>query len=65
MRLISRKSLKRERTEHCKALRRMYGDNSGMLRFSDKRMTIGGDVMGTVTTLPDKDNLIAEIYDGI
>lgn len=55
--------LKRERTDHCKKLRHIYGDNSGMVRFADKKITIGGIVMNTITTLPNKDNLIFEIYD--
>ena len=55
--------LKRERTGHCKMLRHIYGDNSGMCRFSDKKIAIGGIVMNTVTTLPSKDNLIFEIYE--
>lgn len=55
------RSVKRERTEHCKALRRKYGDNSGLCRFSDKRITIGYEIIGTITTLPNKDNLIFEI----
>lgn len=60
--LLSR-VLKRERTDHCKKLRHIYGDNSGMCHFSDKKITIGGIVMNTVTTLPSKDNLIFEIYE--
>lgn len=55
--------LKRERTDHCKMLRHIYGDNSGMVRFTDKKIAIGGIVMNTITTLPNKDNLIFEIYD--
>lgn len=45
-------------------LRRIYGDNSGMMRFADKKIAVGGIVMNTVTTLPSKDNLIFEICDG-
>lgn len=56
--------LKRERTDHCKKLRHLYGDNSGMVRFTDKKIAIGGIVMNTITTLPTKDNMIIEIYDG-
>ena len=58
------RALKWERTAHCKMLRRIYGDNSGMMRFADKKIAVGGIVMNTVTTLPSKDNLIFEIYDG-
>lgn len=62
MSMISIKSVKRERAEHCKALRRKYGDNSGMVRFSDKQFNIGYDIMSTVTTVL-KDNIVIEIYD--
>lgn len=55
--------LKRERTEHCKKLRHIYGDNSGMVHFTDRKIVIGGIVMNTITTLPNKDNLIFEIYE--
>ena len=55
--------LKRERTDHCKKLRHIYGDNSGMVRFTDRKIAISGIVMNTITTLPNKDNLIFEIYD--
>lgn len=44
-------------------LRHIYGDNSGMVRFTDRKIVIGGIVMNTVTTLPSKDNLIFEIYE--
>ena len=61
--MILFRTLKRERTYHCKELRRKYGDYSGMVRFTDKKIAIGGIVMNTITTLPNKDNLIFEIYD--
>lgn len=44
-----------------KKLRRLYGDNSGKLRFPGKQMTIGDDIMGTATTLQNKYNLVFEI----
>ena len=34
-----------------------------MVRFTDRKIVIGGIVMNTVTTLPTKDNMIIEIYD--
>lgn len=55
------RTVKRERTEHCKALRRLYGDYSGMVRFSDKQFNVGSKIMNTITTLSNKDNLIMEI----
>lgn len=63
MRWINVFSVKRERTEYCKAIRRIYGDNSGMCRFSDKQMSVGTEVMSTIMTLPSKDNLAMELYD--
>lgn len=57
------RTVKKERTEHCKELRRMYGDNSGMIKFSDKQFNIGSKIMNTITTLSGKDNLLVEIYD--
>lgn len=35
--MILFRTLKRERTEHCKELRRKYGDYSGIVRFTDKK----------------------------
>lgn len=60
--MILFRTLKREHTEHCKELRRKYGDYSGIVRFTDKKMTIGSEVMNTVTTLTNKDNLVFEIW---
>lgn len=34
-----------------------------MCRFSDKQMSVGTEVMSTITTLPSKDNLAMELYD--
>lgn len=52
----------RERTEEEKRRRRAYGDRGA--KFSKgKQMCVLGDVIGTITTLPTKDNLIVEIYE--
>lgn len=60
--MILFRTLKRERTDHCKELRRKYGDYSGMVRFTDRKMVVGGKVMNTVTTLTNKDNLVFELW---
>ena len=52
----------RERTEEEKLRRHIYGDKGA--KFSKgKRMCLLGEVLGTITTLPAKDNLICEIYE--
>ena len=51
----------RERTEEEKHRRRIYGDKGA--KFSKgKRLCILGDIIGTVTTMATKDNLVCEIY---
>lgn len=53
--------LRRGRTEDGKERRRMYADNSGMLRFSDRYAYPGNDgIATTVTTFVGKDDLIVE-----
>ena len=52
----------RERTEEEKRRRHLHGDKGA--RFSKgKRLCILGGVIGCVTTIATKDNLIAEFYD--
>lgn len=51
--------IKRERTEDEKLRRHLYGDNGA--KFSSRRMVPKIDgVMGAITTVTDKDNLIME-----
>lgn len=51
----------RERTEEEKRRRHLYGDKGA--KFSKgKRLCMLGDVIGCVTTLASKDNLVCEIY---
>lgn len=51
----------RERTEEEKLRRHIHGDKGA--KFSKgKRLCLLSDVIGTITTLPSKDNLICEIY---
>ena len=57
--------IRRERTEEEKMRRRLYGDNGA--KFSSRNMTPRRDgIMGAITTVTDKDNLIMEamIQDG-
>lgn len=50
--------LRRYRTDEAKRIRRLYGDNSGMCRFSDRYLYPALDgVSNTITTVL-KDNLL-------
>lgn len=52
----------RERTEEEKRRRHLHGDKGA--RFSKgKRLCILGGVIGCVTTIANKDNLVAEFYE--
>jgi len=52
----------KERTEEEKMRRRMYGDKGA--KFSQgKRMCVIGDIIGCVTTMATKDNIVCEIYE--
>ncbi len=52
----------RQRTEEEKRRRHIHGDKGA--KFSQgKQMCLLGDTLGTLTTLPSKDNLICEIYE--
>lgn len=62
-RIIERVGVLRfHRSENAKRLRRVYGDNSGMIRFQDKALTL--DPQDTANTLTSglKDNLIIIVY---
>ncbi len=49
-----------ERTEEEKKRRHLYGDKGA--KFSKgKQLCLLGEIIGTITTLPTKDNLICEI----
>ena len=51
----------RERTEEEKRRRHIHGDKGA--KFSQgKQMCLLGEIVGTLTTSPTKDNLICEIY---
>lgn len=52
----------RERTDEERIRRRLHGDKGA--KFSKgKRMCLLGEIIGTITTCPSKDNLICEIYE--
>ena len=59
--LIDVRAVGRQRTEEEKLRRHIYGDKGA--KFSQgKQMCLLGDILGCLTTLPCKDNLICEIY---
>lgn len=56
------RAIGRERTEEEKRRRHLYGDKGA--KFSKgKRMCLLGDISGTITTSPTKDNMICEIQE--
>ena len=62
MRIVDIYAVGRERTEEEKRRRHLFGDK-GAKFSSGKRMCILQDVSSCITTLPCKDNLIAEFYE--
>lgn len=63
MKMIDAFAVGRERTEEEKRRRHLYGDKGA--KFSQgKRLCLLGDIIGCVTTMATKDNLICEIYEG-
>lgn len=64
MKLIDVRRISRTRTTEERLRRHLYGE-TGATFSKGKYMTIGGHVMGTITTFINKDNLVAEIYDTI
>ena len=62
MRIVDIYAVGRERTEEEKRRRHLYGDKGA--KFSQgKRLCLLGGVIGCVTTMATKDNLVREIYD--
>lgn len=60
--IIDIRAVGRERTEEEKLRRHLHGDKGA--KFSQgKRLRIMGGVIGCITTLAMKDNLVAEFYD--
>lgn len=64
MKRIDSRAIIRTRTAEERLRRHLYGE-TGATFSKGKYMTIGGHVMGTITTFINKDNLVAEIYDTI
>jgi hypothetical protein len=62
MRITEILAVGRERTEEEKLRRHLYGDK-GAKYSKGKRMCLLGDIIGCITTLSTKDNLICEIYE--
>lgn len=61
-RIIEILAVGRERTEEEKRRRHLYGDKGA--KFSQgKRLCLLGGVVGAITTVATKDNLIAEFYE--
>lgn len=62
MRIDDIQAVGRERTEEEKMRRHIYGDKGA--KFSKgKKMCLIGRVLGCLTTIPAKDNLVCEIYE--
>jgi hypothetical protein len=62
MKIVDIQAVGRERTEEEKRRRHIYGDKGA--KFSQgKRLCFLGRIIGCVTTMATKDNLIAEFYE--
>ena len=62
MRIVDIYAVGRERTEEEKRRRHIYGDKGA--KFSQgKRLCLLGRIIGCITTMATKDNLICEIYE--
>ena len=62
MKIVDVLAVGRERTEEEKRRRHLFGDKGA--KFSQgKRMCLLSDIIGCVTTMATKDNLICEIYE--
>ena len=59
--IVEIRAVGRERTEEEKRRRHLYGDK-GATFSKGKQLCLLGEISGTITTLPTKDNLICEIY---
>ena len=62
MKRIDARAIIRTRTAEERLRRHLHGED-GATFSKGKYMTIGGHVMGTITTFQNKDNLVAEIYE--
>ena len=62
LRRIDARGITRARTAEERLRRHLYGE-VGATFSKGKYMTIGGHIMGTITTFISKDCLLAEIYE--
>lgn len=62
MRRVNAKAVIRTRTAEERLRRHLYGED-GATFSKGKYMTIGGTIIGTITTFTNKDNLAVEIYE--
>lgn len=62
MKRIDARHIARTRTAEERLRRHLYGE-TGATFSKGKYMTIGGHVMGTITTFISRDCLLAEIYE--
>ena len=62
MKRVDPRAIIRVRTAEERLRRHLHGED-GATFSKGKYMTIGGHVMGTITTFQNKDNLVAEIYE--
>lgn len=56
---LDTRSVKRVRTEKERRRRRLYGDEGA--KFSARHYAVGGEIMSSLTTVADKDNIIFEL----
>lgn len=63
MKVIDVLAVGRERTEEEKRRRHLYGDKGAKFSKGKRICLLAGGVIGTVTTLATKDNLVCEIYE--
>lgn len=62
MKRTDARAIVRTRTAEERLRRHLHGED-GATFSKGKYMTIGGSVIGTITTFINKDNLVAEIFE--
>ena len=62
MKRVDSRAIIRVRTAEERLRRHFYGED-GATFSKGKYMTIGGRMMGTITTFWNKDNMVADIYE--
>lgn len=61
--VVSSSVLRGVRTEHARAVRRIYGDRGGYCRFSDRNYLPASDGCSNTITGVQKDNLLIVEYE--